>query len=60
MIILTEAQRKEEQSSRLKEFQEGIKALSEKTLIDFRPQITPDGPTNIFIDLKKYEDSTPQ
>jgi hypothetical protein len=58
-IILTEAQKKEDQDSRLNKFREGFIQLTKDTHITMKPQITPDGPANILIDTK-YENPTPQ
>ena len=37
---------------RITKFQEALKKLTEEHGISFKPQITADGPVNVFVDVK--------
>lgn len=54
-ILLTPEQQKADVQGRLKTFQDGLKKLVDDTKIQPKPQISPDGPVMILIDLKKYD-----
>lgn len=54
-MILTPEQKAEDVKGRIEKFNEGLKKLSEETMLGVKAQIMPDGPIINLVDMKKYD-----